>query len=218
MSNILDSLKEYLSPELISEAAKFYSEHEVGVSKAIGSLASAMLAGILQKSGDSHSIDKIFSSIRDFDPAILGNLGSLLGGGNLAHNDPKDVSGHLVGIIFGAKVPAIASSVASFSGVKQSTASALIGLAGPLIMGLLSLKISAEGLKPTGLVSYLLSQKSNFLSVLPSGTASLLGFVNSGMSDRSGNEKSIGGLGWFWPLMVLLALGGATVFYLKNCS
>jgi len=218
MSNILDSLKEYLSPELLSEAAKIYGENEAAISKTIGSFAPAILAGILQKSGDSHSIDNIFSSIRDFDPAILGNLGSLLGGGNLARNDPKDLSGHLLGTIFGAKIPAISHSIASFSGVKPSTASSLLGLVGPLVMGLLSKKISSDGLKPTGLVSYLLSQKSNFMSVLPSGTASLLGFVNSGIGNQPGSERSIGGIGWFWPLMLLLALGGAIIFYLKNCS
>jgi len=218
MSNILDSLKEYLSPELLNEAAKIYGENEAGISKAVGSLAPAILAGILQKSGDSHSIDDIFTAIRDFNPAILGNLGSLLGGGNLAQNDPKDASGHLLGTIFGAKIPAIASSVASFSGVKQSTATSLLGLAGPLVMGLLSQKISADGLKPTGLVGYLLSQKSNFMSVLPSSTASLLGFVNSGIGNQSGSENAMGGIGWFWPLMFLLALGAVTIFYVKNCS
>ncbi|MDO8365733.1 MAG: DUF937 domain-containing protein [Saprospiraceae bacterium] len=218
MTNILDAVKEQLSPELLTEAAKIYGENEAGIFKAIGSLAPAILAGILQKSGDSHSMDNVFSSIRDFDPAILGNLGSLLEQGNLAQHDPRNISGHLIGTIFGAKVPAITNAVASFSGVKQSSASALLGLTGPLVMGLLSKKINADGLRPTGLVGYLLSQKSNFMSVLPSGIASLLGMVNSGIGNQPGTEKSMGGMGWFWPLLLLLGIGSAIVFFMKNCS
>lgn len=218
MTNILDAVKEQLSPELLSEAAKIYGENETGISKAIGSLAPAILAGILQKSGDSHSIDSVFNAVRDFDPAILGNPGSLLEPGNLAKHDPRDLSGQLIGIIFGAKVPAITNAVASFSGVKQSSASALLVLTGPLVMGLLSKKINADRLRPTGLVSYLLSQKSNFMSVLPSGIASLLGMVNSGIGNQPGTEKSMGGIGWFWPLLLLLGIGSAIVFFMKNCS
>ena len=218
MTNILDSVKEYISPELLGEAAKIYGESEIGISKTISSLAPTILLGLLEKSGDSHALDNIFSSLRNFDPAILNKLGSLLGGGNLAHNDPKDISGQLLGTIFGAKVPAITNAVASFSGVKQSSASSLLGLAGPLVMGLLSKKINTDGLNPSGFVSYLLSQRANIVSLLPAGVGSLLGAVNIGSGNNSGEEKSIGGMGWFWPLLLLLGLGAAVVYYMKNCT
>ena len=214
MSNIFDSLKEHLNPDLIGEAAKIYGESEIGIYKTITSLVPTILAGLLEKCGDSHSIDNIFGSLRNFDPAILNNLGSLLGGGNLAHNDPKDVSGQLLGTIFGAKVPAIANAVASFSGVKQSTASSLLGLAGPLTMGLLSKKISADGLNPFSLVSYLLSQRNTLVSMLPAGVGSLLGMSNAGYGNSFAEEKSTGGMGWLWPLLLLLALGIGIVYFL----
>ncbi len=169
MSNILDSVRDYLSPELLGEAANIYGENEAGIAKAIGSLAPTILAGLLEKSGDSHAIDNIFSTLRNFNPAILDNLGSLLGGGNLAQNDPKDISGRLLSVIFGAKIPAITNAVASFSGIKQSSASSLLGLAGPLVMALLSKKISAEGLNASKLVGYLLSQRNTIISLLPAG-------------------------------------------------
>jgi len=216
MSNILDALKEYITPELLGEAAKTYTENESGISKAILGLSPAILAGLLEKSGDSHSIDKIFSSLSHFDPAILNNLGSLLGGGNLAQNDPKDASGHLLSTVFGAKIPAITNAVAAFSGVKQSTVSSLLGVAGPMVMGLLSKKISADGLNASGLVSYLLSQKSNFTSVLPSGLSAMLGMGSNG--NNAGGEKSFGGASWLWPLLLLLGFGAAIAFYLKNCK
>lgn len=217
MSNILDSVKDFLSPELLSEAAKVYGENETGITKAIGSIAPTILAGLLEKSGDSHALDKIFSALKNFDPAILGNLNSLIGGGNLAQNDPKDISGQLLSTLFGAKVPAITNAVAAFSGVKATTASSLLGLAGPMVMGLLSKKINSEGLTPSTLVSYLLSQRANFVSLLPSGVGSLLGMANlnsAGATDSNNNT----GYGWLWPLLMLIGLGLAVAYYMKNCS
>jgi len=215
MSNILDSLKEHLSPELLSEASSIYGENESGIYKTIASLVPTILAGLLEKCGDSHAIDNIFNTLRNFNPAILDHLGSLLGGGNLAQNDPKDVSGQLLSTIFGAKVPAIINAVASFSGVKQSTVSSLLGLAGPLVMALLSKKISMEGLNASKLVGYLLSQRSSIVSLLPAGVGSLLGMANAG-SGSAGQEKASMGVGWVWPLLLLLILGAVIIYFLKN--
>jgi OOP family OmpA-OmpF porin len=215
MSNILDSVRDYLSPELLGEAANIYGENEAGIAKAIGSLAPTILAGLLEKSGDSHAIDNIFSTLRNFNPAILDNLGSLLGGGNLSHNDPKDDSGRLLSVIFGAKVPAITNAVASFSGIKQSSASSLLGLAGPLVMALLNKKISAEGLNASKLVGYLLSQRNTIVSLLPAGVGSLLGMANAGHGNTNQGKASIG-MGWVWSLLLLLGLGVAIIYFLNT--
>ncbi len=58
----------------------------------------------------------IFQALDNFDSGILGHLDKLVGGGNLAHNDPKDAAGHLIGTVFGAKVPAVTNAVAAFFG------------------------------------------------------------------------------------------------------
>ncbi len=217
MSNILESLKEHISPELLSEAARIYGENEIGIYKATSSLGPTILAGLLEKSGDSHEIGNIFDSLRNFDPAILNKLGSLLDSGNLSQHDPNGVSGQLLGTIFGAKIPAITNAVASFSGVKQSTVSSLLGLAGPLVMGLLSKKIKEEGLNAFSLVSHLLSQRNSIISLLPAGVGSLLGMANVDRGNNFGDAKSKAGMGWFWPLLLLIGLGAGVVYYLLNC-
>jgi Bacterial protein of unknown function (DUF937) len=123
MANLLDSLKEYVTPELIGKAAEMLGENESGIGKALGGMAPTILSGLLSKSSDSAAMGGIFNQLSNFDSGILGNLGSLLGGGNLAHNDPKDVAGNLMGSLFGSKVPAILNALASFAGVKSSSVS-----------------------------------------------------------------------------------------------
>ncbi|MBX2892039.1 MAG: OmpA family protein [Saprospiraceae bacterium] len=215
MANLLDSIKEYVTPELIGQAASILGENEGGISKAVGGLAPTILAGLLEKTGDSNAMGGIFDMISKFDPGVLGNLGSLIGGGNLAHNDPKDAAGHLFGAIFGSKVPAITNAVASFSGTKSSSVSSLLGMVGPLVMGLLSKKISTGGLNAAGLANLLLTEKNSILGALPTGLGSILGLADL---TGSGGNVATTGRRWVWPLVLLLGLGGALMYYLRYCA
>jgi len=227
MANLLDSLKQYITPELIGQAASMMGENESGVSKALGGLAPTILSGLLSKSSDSAAMGGIFNQLSNFDAGILGNLGSLLGGGNLAHNDPKDTAGNLMSSLFGSKVPAILNALASFAGIKSSSVSSLLGLAGPMVMGLLSKRIKSDGLNVSGLANLLVSEKSSIMNALPAGLGSMLGFADGGSLGGgttrgagavSNNNNNGGGTNWLWPLLVLVALGLAGMYFIKNCN
>jgi outer membrane protein OmpA-like peptidoglycan-associated protein len=215
MSNLLDAVKGYLTPELIGKAATFLGENESGVAKAAAGLAPTLLAGLAGKTGDSNAWGGIFNMISQFDPTILDNLGGLLGGGNLAHNDPKDAAGHLLGNLFGAKVPAITNAVSAFAGIKSESTSHLLGLVGPLLMGVLSKHISTNGLNASGFANLIVQEKSGFMNMLPTGVSSLLGSMGAGTSSDLPSAK---GNNWLWPLLLLLALGGGIIYYMKNCT
>ncbi|MFN0216912.1 MAG: DUF937 domain-containing protein [Saprospiraceae bacterium] len=215
MSNTLNTVKGYLSPEILNEASKYYNENEVGISKAIHSMVPTILLGILQKCGDSHSIDDIFTRLRSFSPAILDNLGNLLSSDNPMCQDKKDQSAKLVDSLLGAKAPAITNAIAAFSGVKPATVSGLFGLVGPLVMGLLSKKISDEGLNPSTLVRDLLAQKNTLLSLLPSGVGSLIGIANADQGNGTRDNNLIGGKSWVLLLLPLIVLAGLLYYWLK---
>jgi len=221
MANLLDAIKQHISPDLISQTAKWLEENENGISNAMNGLVPTLLTGILNKTGDSNAMASIFNALSSFDAGIADNLDSLIGGGNLAHNDPKDASGHLLGTLFGAKVPAITNAISSFAGVKPSSTSSLLGLVGPLIMGVLSKKISSGGLNVSGLANLLNSEKNNILGALPGGMASVIGLIDRGGSVGEGSvsiEEAATGNNWLWPLLLLLGLGGGIIYYMKNCT
>jgi OmpA-OmpF porin, OOP family len=223
MSNLLDSIKGYLTPELMSQAASLLGENESSIAKAAGGLAPTILAGLVSKSGDSGAMGSIFNMLSGVQSDnLLGNLGSLLGGGNLAHNDPKDLAGNLMGSLFGGKVPAILNAISSFAGIKSSSTSSLLGMVGPLVMGVLGKKISTDGLNVSGLANLLLGQKSSIMGALPAGLGSVMGLADMGAGLNTAKEAvetaSTGGTKWLWPLLLLLGLGGGIMYYLKNCS
>jgi OmpA-OmpF porin, OOP family len=229
MSNILDALKGYITPELLGAAANQLGESESGVSKAIGGLLPTVLSGLVSKSTDANAFGSIFNQLSDSRNAgFLDNIGGLIGGGNLAQGDPKDIAGRLMGSLFGDKVGGILNLVSNFSGVKSSTTSSLLGMVGPLIMGYLGKRITGEGMNATGLASLLGGQKSSIMGALPAGMGSLLGFADMGNvgGKIGGNVPNVpetnvdGGFGkWLWPLLLLLGLGGLFYYFTKGgCS
>lgn len=219
MSNLLDSVKTYITPELVRQAANALGENETGIGKAISGLAPTILAGLLSKTGDSSAMSSIFNLISNVKPGILDNLGGLVGGGNLAHDDPKDAAGQLLGSLFGAKVPAITNAVSSFAGVKASSTSSLLGMVGPMVMALLSKKISGEGLNLSGFSNLLMGQRSSILGALPTGLSAVLGLTDTGGSSKpSSSDTATSGTNWLWPLLLLLGFGAAIMYYMKNCT
>jgi OmpA-OmpF porin, OOP family len=223
MSNLLDSIKGYITPELIGQAASHLGESESGVMKAATGLIPTILSGIIGKSGDANAMGSIFNMLSDSKNAgFMDNLGGLIGGGNLAHNDPKDASGRLMGSLFGGKTQAIINALSSFAGIKSSSTSSLMGMVGPLVMGYFSKKIAKEGLNVSGLSNLLKGEQSSIMGALPSGLGSVMGLadLNTGghKFETPDAPKVEGGMNWMWPLLLLLGLGAGLLAYMKGCS
>lgn len=217
MSNLLDSVKSHITPDLIRQAAARLGESESGIAKAIGGLAPTLLAGMLNKTGEAVTMDSVFNALSKFDPAVLDHADSLLGGGNLAHHDPKDASGQILGSIFGAKVPAITNALAAFSGTRASSVSTLLGVVGPLVMGALHQKISADDLNVSGFAHLLQNQQNSILGALPTGLGSIIGLAQPESSAPDAIPVAEGNQ-WLWPLLLLFALGLGITWYMKYGS
>ncbi len=178
MVNIVDALKGYVTSELVSKAAGMLGEEPSGITKAAASLIPTVLGGLLNKSTDTSAFGSIFDLLQNKqNDSWMDNLGGLIGGGNLAQNDPKDIAGGLMGSLFGSKVGGIIDLVSSVAGVKKSSSSGLMGMVGPLVMSYLGRKIRKEGLDAFGLSKFLGSQSGNIAAALPSGMGDLIGFA-----------------------------------------
>lgn len=221
MSTLINSVKSYLTSELIGKVAGTLGESESGISKASTGLVGSILGGMLSKSNDSGVMSTIFSLLKDGKTtSVLGDIGSLIGQGNLAHNDPKDISGKFIGSLFGNKVPDLINGVSSFAGIKSSSASSLLGMIGPLVMGVLGKKIATGGLNLSSLTSLLSSEKDSITALIPSGLGSALGLsslMSSGQKPHYEEEKKSGTPGWLWP--ALLVLGALAAFMAwRSCN
>lgn len=228
MNNILDALKGFITPDLISKASELTGESAGGVSSTLGAAIPAVLGGLLNKTGDSNAMASIYSLLTQTQQKgdVLSNLGGLLGEQN-ANNPFLEMGGKFLGNLFGNKTGDLINFVASASGVKKDAASSLLGMAVPMIMGFLGKKIATDGLNASTLVNYLVGQKSNILAGAPAGMLSSLGMsglsnlgssASSSSSSTASNDNNKGGMGWLLPAIIGLALVGGLFYFMKGCN
>lgn len=208
-------------------------ENETAISKALSGVVPSVFSGLISKassSGTTGANDVLNMAKDSHSSGLLGNIGNLFsdGGGLLSKG-----AGLLQGL-FGDKLNGIISSIASFAGIKNSSASSLFSMAAPVATATVGKYAVENNLNAGGLSSFLASQKANVMSMLPaglSGIASMLGLgkisdsVSSASSDvrqtaatttnyvRDRVEEKSGGMRWvLWLLLLALAALAAWYF------
>ncbi len=218
MTNIVDALKGYITPSLLSKAVDVVGEDKSSIHKGITGLIPTILGGLIQKSSNTSNFGSIFNMLKDSkNESYLDNLGDLIGGGNLAKDDPKDIAGNLMSKLFGNKVGGILDLVSSVAGLKRSSSSTLLGMVGPLVMSYLGRKIRKEGLSALGLSKFLQGQSTNVANALPAGMGDLMGFSAGSNIPEESTTSSDGSNKWLWPLLLLAALAGA-FYFMRGCD
>jgi OmpA-OmpF porin, OOP family len=217
-NTLLDSLMSLAGPQIMNALASRLGEPENKVNDGLKSAAGAILASVAGKSTDSGFMSQIFSMVTG--PAtsgILGNLSGLASGG--ATGGVADLAQKFLGLVLGGNQSAVATAIAGASGLKSSSAQSLLGMAGPMVLGLLGQKVAGGGLNAGSLASMLGGEASALKGLLPAGLGSLLpalpnvGSLASSAISKMPDVPETGGMGWAVPLVLgALALGAAWWF------
>ena len=175
-SPILDGLMNLADPMLGNVAGQL-GESPQAVSTGMKAGIAAILAGLVSKAGDSGAMNQVAQAATDIDPgAVLSDPGALIGAGTASATAP---TGGLLSVLFGGRAGEIADMIAQASGMKSSSASALLSMAIPLVLGFLK-RQSGGTLTATSLSSALMSQRDAIMADAPAGLGSLLGLGGAG--------------------------------------
>lgn len=216
--NILETAKSYLTPDLILKASTFLGENESAVSKALSGILPALFSGMISKtsSGNIGAAETLRITKDAYNTGMLDNLGHIFrDGGNTLEKG--------IGIarsILGDKLGSIVSAIASYSGIKNSSASSLFSLAAPIAAGTLGKYAVRNNLDTDGFASLINSQKSSILNMLPDklkniagnlGIGSMLNVVNDIAVDgynaaEKGVKKAGGTMKWAGPVVLTISL------------
>ena len=229
--NILDAVKGYLTPDLISKTSFFLGESERGISKAFSGVVPAVLSGFVTKAnlGSDHAkdiLDIVKNAYGNSTANTFENFTS--DGGSLLNK-----GGSLVQALFGDKLNSLTSSIAAFAGIKSASSGSLFTMAGLLLAGILGKHATDLNMSSSSLSSFLHAQKTNIMSMLPAGLsniASLLGLSKIGdtintevkqanrYADETLNETKSGSNWLLW--LLLLVLLGLAIWYFggKGCN
>lgn len=217
-ANLVDILKGYISPEVVSQASNTLGDSEGGISKAISSSIATVLGGLVYKLKDSNAMGSVMNLVAEnasHSGEVLSNLPSLLSG--FGNSSAVSSGSKLLGLLFGNNQSDVTDVIARTSGIKGSSASSLLGMAAPLLLSYLA----KSGTSLSDLKNMLSSQKDSILSAVPSGMN--LSFGNTVDRDISRKvdevQKTASSSGkWLVPLLLVLAGLAALFYFTKGCE
>src|SRR5262245_39863299 len=135
--NLLDLAKGALTPDLMQKVSALIGESPANTQKAVDGAIPSVLAGLVNfASSDTDGPARLISLLTQGNyTSLLGNLSGLLSGGSATQDLLKNGK-DLLGVIFGGKLGALTDLIANNSGIKSTSASSLLSLLAPLLLGL----------------------------------------------------------------------------------
>ena len=185
--NLLDMLKDQVSGDLGSQAAKFLGESESNVGSALSNILPSILGSVIDKGSTEEGANGLMNVLKDADTSILGNIGGLFGGGAGAVNGLLNSGSGILSFLMGNKIGGVVDILMKVTGMKSSATSSLIKMAAPFVISMISKQVRSGGLNVGGLMDMLKGQKDLVAPALPSGMAGamgLAGFGPSGLVDK----------------------------------
>ena len=224
MSNLVQTVINAVSPDLITKLSGLLGESPGSVGKGVSAAAPTLLAAALQQSSTTTGAN-----------GLLAMIGQVTGGGDILDRLPALLSDDtaragllsqgkgLADGLLGANSAAATNSLASFAGLKGASASSIIALAAPLVMGAIG-KALGPSRTASGVQALLSEQRSSILGALPPGLGSLFG-VGGAQAARGATAAagaaaatSSGGLMKILPWLIAAAVVLALIFGMRSCG
>jgi len=227
--NLMETAKNYFTGEFTNQASSALGENSSGISKALTAIIPTGLAGILSKAtSGSEGASSIFDMAKNAVSNVTGPTIPAAG-------TNQEQGSSMVSNLFGNNQSTVVSAISRFAGIKDSSASSLMSMGLPAIMGLLGKHAEQNNLTPSGLSGFLSSQKDQIMQAMPAGLSSLGGMlglgsigaaatsmashIKSGVSDTahavidkpSGNK-------WLLPLIIILIAIALIWYFSRSCN
>ncbi len=183
--NLIKLIMEQLSPQLIGRIASALGLDRGSTEKAISAAVPALLAGLVGLVSKPDGASRLASMLGQQEPDQVERAASMIGS-----NDQQALvdhgTGSLASLLGNDALGSLTGALGRFAGAGEGQAKSLLGIAAPLVMGVLGRQQRDAGLDATGLANLLTSQKDAIAAALPSGLANMLGGTGllEGVSDR----------------------------------
>jgi len=176
MENVMEMVQGPLMGELFSKISGFFRESPDGVKRGFERAVPLSMAGLAERASTQEGAQELLSTFKGgqyphLDPSELGR----------AVADPDTAAGvarsseGFLSRLFGNKQRGVVDGLASSAGVSPSSASKLLGLALPMVLGFVGKQAVSRNMDPSGLRGFLSSQRRQMGDVLPGSLSSVVG-------------------------------------------
>lgn len=218
--NLIESVRNLITPELVDRASSHLGESREGIDKAIATGIPALFAGYIHRAEHGDAAALLTEAKEAATHDLAQTSGTLFMGG--ASDQPAGTGwgSNLVGGNFSA----LAHAISSHAGIKDASATSLMSLLAPLTMGALGQYAIDNNWDADGLRSFLGSQKSSVMSAVPSGLhidrlLSSKQHHGAGTVPQSHAHQAAHDMArqqprtnWLWILLLLLAIAALLVY------
>jgi OOP family OmpA-OmpF porin len=169
--NLINLIQSQLSPQTIGQIGNTLGENPGQTRSALGVGIPAILGALVGKATSSPmGANDVFNLVKQNQSAWSDSAGNWL---NTGAGSSSGTS--LLSSLLGSKMTPVADFIASHTGIKGSSAGAILGMAAPLILGTLGKHVTSQGLGASGLGQLLASQAPFLKEALPAGLSQTLG-------------------------------------------
>ena len=180
-TNLVSSIAEVLGPEVTGRIASGLGLDKGLVQKSLSAGVPALLAAFTSLASKPGGAAKLADAVTQQQPGVITSLANAIGGsGQKALIDTG--ASALTSLLGGSTMSALTNAIGRYAGIGAGGSKGLMGLLGPVVMGVLGQQQRASGLDATGLANLLASQKDNIARALPAGFSKYLG--ETGILDR----------------------------------
>ncbi len=229
-TNLISTISQVLSPELLMRIASALGLDKYVVEKAVSAGVPALLAAFSSRASTREGAESLNGAIANQQPGVLTNLANLVGGAGQGALIDSGFNA-LTSLLGRTTTNELTNAVGKFSGIGGAGSKSMMGLLGPVVMGVLGQQQQSTGRSAAQLLA---SQKDNIDRALPrgfseylSGTDILGGITGANVEQRSANyavdpakqrawERPASGSGWLLPALALAALGGLLWYFISG--
>ncbi|MFD2519373.1 DUF937 domain-containing protein [Emticicia soli] len=188
---ILGLIKDKLTDSVIEKVSNFLGEHPENISLALDKAIPTVLGGIIQNTTTEESAGKVMDVLKDggHTGEILDDLPQLLSNFDktqLLITIGTNIFNHFLG----NKSNGLVETISSLSNIRKTSASSLVGLATPLVLGALGKVITKEGMGVSGLMKLLNEQRDTVLAALPPAVINKLVTKEEPVSKKTAKEQA----------------------------
>ena len=181
-TNLVSVVMQFLTPDMIGKIASALGLDRSIAQKAIGGAVPALLSSFADLSSTPNGARQLTNVLGQQQQGSLDALKSLIG--TSGPNALADTgSSMLSGLFGGGALDAMAQAIGKFAGLDAGSGKSILGVLGPIVLGVLGQQQRSAGLDASGLASLLSSQKGQIAAAIPSGLADRLGAA--GLIDRA---------------------------------
>ena len=164
-TNLVSDIGEFLGPQIVSRIASSLGLDKTSTQKAASAAIPGLLTALISLVSKSQGAAKLNDAVAQQEPGVLSSLAGVIGqsGQKALIDNGASVLSSLLG---GTTLSGLTGALAQYAGIGEGGSKSLMGLLGPVVLGVLGNKQRSSGLDASGLAKLLTSQKDTVRTAL----------------------------------------------------